>query len=440
MVLGLDIGDCLSRRDVPSADGDLCYRSAAKGAYAFLVLFTAKYGADSVHLISKTNSGQWYSWRGDTRVEAWVVRFAKQFGLPECGVPEDHIHVTKHKSGKYGKGLVAKDLGLTHMVDNDMECLWSVLFDPVGNASDTLEQVIQFTSLQPRALPNRGTWPQDAQHRMVRLHTWHDVAMYFDLTRHPRDLWDTISRHGPPHCPPMRPTSKEMVKLARILAASAGAAAALADDDDAPPPASSPAPASKAKWGGIFAPRRPGRRAATATSAEPPPSDNNLDDEDSGVLAAKKIAALAAEVSALKDEMKRTTLTAEAAAIKAEAVAVAVADAAQRSSGAGSSRDPAPSAAPPRPKAAGAAQEDPSWAHWRSAAIHGRSWLNKKARRAELHSKGILPSRGASTRTVQRSMCLRNQPGTYCDLQLCGICCQMRRRNTDDGYWQHDVK
>jgi hypothetical protein len=249
VVLGLDIGDCLSRRDVPSADGDLCYRSAAEGAYAFLVLFTAKYGAE-------------------------VVRFAKQFGLPACGVPDSHIHVvTSQKSVKYGKGPIAKDLGLTHMVD-DMECLWSALFDPVFNASDTLEQVIQFTSLQPRRpLPNniRGTWPQDAQHRLVRLRTWHDVAKYFDLTC-TSELWESISRRGPPHCPPMRPTSKEMVKLARILApaASAGAAATAPAADLVGRPAGR----------GRLAGRPAGRPAATSRARGTRRRANLIDEGD----------------------------------------------------------------------------------------------------------------------------------------------------------------
>ena len=67
IALGLDIGDCLSRRDVPDADGDVCWLRAAEGAYAFMVLFVAEYGPEALHVISKTTRGSWYSsYEGDT--------------------------------------------------------------------------------------------------------------------------------------------------------------------------------------------------------------------------------------------------------------------------------------------------------------------------------------------------------------------------------------
>eukprot|EP00972_Heterocapsa_arctica_P017939 2651821-Heterocapsa_arctica.AAC.1 len=74
----------------------------------------------------------------------------------------------------------------------------------------------------------------------------------------------------------------------------------------------------------------------------------------------------------------------------------------------------------------------PMWNRWRQAATQGRTrnWLDKKARRAQLHSDGIW---GADTRSAQCSMCHRNQPGTWCDLQLCGPCCQWQRRKFNTG-------
>ena len=174
---------------------------ARVGSLCLLVLLMAKHGADSVHLIRKTSSGLRHSWRKGTCIDAWVVRFGKQ-----CGVAEDHIHVTKHKSGKYGKGPVAEHLGLTHMVDNDMECLWSVMFDPEGNASDTVEQVIQLTGLKPRDI----AWPHSARDSLVKLHTWQDVAMHFDLPCH-SELWESISIRGPPRRPPMQRRAAEIL-------------------------------------------------------------------------------------------------------------------------------------------------------------------------------------------------------------------------------------
>ena len=55
---------------------------------------------------------------------------------------------TKGKSGNIGKGPVAQDLRLTHMVDNYKECLWGVMCDPCGNAMNTLHKVILFTGLE----------------------------------------------------------------------------------------------------------------------------------------------------------------------------------------------------------------------------------------------------------------------------------------------------
>ena len=191
-----------------------------------MVLLMAKHGADSVHLISKTSSGLRHSWRKGTCIDAWVVRFGKQ-----CGVSEDHIHVTKHKSGKHGKGPVAEHLGLTHMVDNDMECLWSVMFDPEGNASDTVEQVIQLTGLKPRDI----AWPRSARDSLAKLHTWQDVAMRFDLPCH-SELWESISIRGPPRRPPMQR------RAAEILVAPTGL-----PPGPPPPPPPRQAPASNAK-------------------------------------------------------------------------------------------------------------------------------------------------------------------------------------------------
>ena len=196
LVLGLEIGDCLSRRDVKKRDGDQCWLSAAKGAYAFLVLFVAEYGPESLHVISKTSRGTWHSTHAGRQVEAWVVRFAKQFGLSRCGVPDTHIHVTSQKSGFHGKGPVAERLQLTHMVDNDRECLWSVLCDPFGNASATLVQCIQFTGLRRRDI----RWPPGAYGMLTELEKWYDVARYFKLPG--VEFWDAISLQGPPYRPP----------------------------------------------------------------------------------------------------------------------------------------------------------------------------------------------------------------------------------------------
>ena len=71
-------------------------------------------------------------------VEAWVVRFIRQTGLLELGFDMWNMHVVPDKTGKHGKGPVAGNLGLTHFMDNDMDCLWSMLHDET-NANETMQ-------------------------------------------------------------------------------------------------------------------------------------------------------------------------------------------------------------------------------------------------------------------------------------------------------------
>lgn len=427
VVIGLDVGDCLSRRDVPEASGDRCYPATTEGAYAFLVLFVAEHGPDSVHLISRTNTANWYSWCGNTCIEHWVVRFAKQLGLLELGVPEDHIHLTRHRTGKRGKGPVAKRLGLTHMVDNDLECLWSTLYDPCGNASDTMEKVIQFTGLSPRCIG----WPPDGANRLVTLRTWHDVAKHFNLPC-TDTVWEGLCKRGPPHCPPIQAPAAECVRL--VMAAGAPAPG-LHDTGEtgSPPQTGSPRPSV-------------GRCSLGQSSAS----------QHAPSAVQDQIATLTANVIELKEQIANLTAmheqTASTASTAQKAAAAAQATATQWAAqlkGAETQTVSKASATddeelPPRRGAAassssGAAPpEPPPWSHWKSAATQGRAWLARKARRAELHSQGFLPSRGSSTRTEMCGMCWKNQPGKYCELNLCRVCCTWKRRNTGDACEQHD--
>eukprot|EP00959_Pyramimonas_sp_CCMP1952_P329788 6904811-Pyramimonas_sp.AAC.1 len=50
------------------------------------------------------------------------------------GMPDANIQLTSQKSGWDGKGVASRHVQLTRMIDNDLECLWSVLNDGVGNS------------------------------------------------------------------------------------------------------------------------------------------------------------------------------------------------------------------------------------------------------------------------------------------------------------------
>ena len=93
------------------------------------MFFVALVGAFALLLNATRRFGQ---------VEAWVVRFIRQSGLLELGFDLWDLHVVSHKTGIHGKGPVASKLGLTHSMDNDMDCLWSMLHDET-NAFETIQ-------------------------------------------------------------------------------------------------------------------------------------------------------------------------------------------------------------------------------------------------------------------------------------------------------------
>ena len=90
-------------------------------------------------------------------MEAWVVRFIHECGLSELGWPEDNLILTSETYGGWGKGPAAdhKTPGVTVFIDNTADCVWSMEFDPNGNASETLEvQVtLQIRRPAPFAIP-----------------------------------------------------------------------------------------------------------------------------------------------------------------------------------------------------------------------------------------------------------------------------------------------
>ena len=60
------------------------------------------------------------------------------FRLDNRGEPVGVV-LCKWAYGREGKGQAASALGLSHFVDNDMDCLWSLCRDPHGNVRDRME-------------------------------------------------------------------------------------------------------------------------------------------------------------------------------------------------------------------------------------------------------------------------------------------------------------
>ena len=138
--VGLDIGDVLSVRSAPGADGLSIYKAAWVGAYAFCLFFIIRYGPESLFIISRTNSGDWYTLRRGRQIEAWVVRFIRSLGLFDVGVPTNNVRLCTDRAGKRGKGPCAERFELTHMVDDHLECLWAVFEDPYGNSTAHIKE------------------------------------------------------------------------------------------------------------------------------------------------------------------------------------------------------------------------------------------------------------------------------------------------------------
>ena len=88
------------------------------------------------------------------QVEAWVVRFIRECGLLELGWSDRNLLLTSECYGRWGKGPAACGAGVTVFVDNTSACLWSMAFDPEGNAADTLEvQAAMQSRPSPFAIP-----------------------------------------------------------------------------------------------------------------------------------------------------------------------------------------------------------------------------------------------------------------------------------------------
>ena len=85
-----------------------------------------------------------------------MVRFIRECGLLELGWPEHNLLLTSDPYGEWGKGPAAMRAGaaVTVFVDNTADCLWSMAFDPEGNAADTLEvQAAMQSRPSPFAIP-----------------------------------------------------------------------------------------------------------------------------------------------------------------------------------------------------------------------------------------------------------------------------------------------
>ena len=114
------------------------------GAYAFCLFFIIRYGPENLFIISRTNTGEWHSMHQGHQIESWVVRFVRSMGIFVTGVPTKNMRICTDRSGKNGKGPCASTFELTHMVDDHLECLWSVFKDTYGHSNASIKENICF--------------------------------------------------------------------------------------------------------------------------------------------------------------------------------------------------------------------------------------------------------------------------------------------------------
>ena len=70
------------------------------------------------------------------------MRFMRSTGLIELGWDlDENMEITSAKSGRNGKGPACskRQWDITAFIDNDMECLFSILNDKNGNCSHSLQ-------------------------------------------------------------------------------------------------------------------------------------------------------------------------------------------------------------------------------------------------------------------------------------------------------------
>jgi len=144
--------------------------SASPGAVDALSKCVTKFGADNVFILSKCTG----TMRANTL--HWLL---VTLDLPyRVGLRRGNIHFCCDRTGKLGKGPIAKRLGLTHYIDDRDECLRSVYEDEAGNAGDLIRraegQLIHMARSARGRAPRAFDWPYRDRpgNTVVAVSTW----------------------------------------------------------------------------------------------------------------------------------------------------------------------------------------------------------------------------------------------------------------------------
>ena len=202
---GVDIGNVLSMRSKNWEWKVQAWKSAdPSGAYAFCMLYCIAYGAENLFFVSRTNNGSWHTFNGKN--EAWVVRFIRELGFFDMGVPEDNLKICTEY---WEKGKIAHEQNLGRFIDDRLDCLMGV-----SHWVPDCDLWLYTNDVRGPRQQQSTEYPYDAQFRedffnsLNYCDNWRAMASKCKLEKLLKfqnysfnDIWESLIIHGPPRKP-----------------------------------------------------------------------------------------------------------------------------------------------------------------------------------------------------------------------------------------------
>jgi len=169
----VDVGGVLtkSRREAAWEDK---IGHAAPGALEGLRRLVQLFGDENVFLVSKVHLGGGMQ----HRTERWLHDTCMV--CERTGLKSGNIRFCENTTGSDGKGVVAKELQLSHFVDDRLEVLESVFADPCGNSGDCVRakrgKLFHFVR---GTLPDPADLDSDMRPFYTSVAAWPQLLSYF---------------------------------------------------------------------------------------------------------------------------------------------------------------------------------------------------------------------------------------------------------------------
>jgi len=208
-MLGVDVGDVLSRRDTDSKD---VLDTADPGAYAFLVLYITKNVAEGAEpalcVVTRTNAASWLT--NNLQQESFVVRFIRAFGLFDMGMPEANMKICKYREDK---GPLARELGCTIFIDNQLLCLLAVHQELPDCLLIQYSNTGEFDSFTKEV---GETVPDSFYERLRYCQDWRMITREVVGLQFSEEEWKQLCKVGPPTAPHDADAVNYLTKMAAL--------------------------------------------------------------------------------------------------------------------------------------------------------------------------------------------------------------------------------